>query len=257
LGIETQDNQYLPVLLNSTALYERKITKIFGLHTIDSENNVFTWGGSDTIGIPPYKGSTIYYEPILVNYTGVLSGKNISSISCGEKHTLTTDATGNVYAWGEASIGSGTCTRSYEPVMLNNSIGVLPANITAVATGTYHSLVLDSNGALYSWGNDMYLGGGVSYSVAELHPTTATLLEDMNITQIFGDAALDSNGSPYIIQTYGVVNLTRYVLGSTVAVSSSRFNFNKHSLAISSTGIMYSWGYNVDGQLVCKKQLSD
>ncbi|KAH8095638.1 hypothetical protein JL720_2954 [Aureococcus anophagefferens] len=76
-------------------------------------------------------------------------------------HTLALDDRGRVYSWGrgdEGQLGHG----AFEAVPHPRRIARLPTSVVAVGAGRTHSLALDADGAVYSWGcgDDGALGHG-------------------------------------------------------------------------------------------------
>jgi alpha-tubulin suppressor-like RCC1 family protein len=95
------------------------------------------------------------------------------------------------------------------------------AKVVAIAAGAYDSLALTSSGAVYAWGYnaDGELGNGKTAS------------SDVPVkVKLPGKATAIAVGG----NLYGV--------GGTIAGPG-------HGLALTSSGSVYAWGYNVDGQL--------
>ncbi|KAM0861517.1 hypothetical protein ACQ4PT_045837 [Festuca glaucescens] len=83
----------------------------------------------------------------------------VSAVAAGEAHTLALTCNGEVYSWGRGTFGRlGTGREADEQV----PTAVVPAaavggggqrpRFAAVAAGAYHSLALDDEGSLWSWG---------------------------------------------------------------------------------------------------------
>jgi len=144
---------------------------------------------------------------------------NAQSIGTGSgSYTIAAKSDGTVYTWGAnyfGQLGNGnTGTSSNVPVAVNTS-GVLNGKtITQVAAGRSCSIALASDGTVYTWGNNAFgqLGNG-------------------NYT--------DSN-VPVAVITSGVLN------GKTITQVAAVGN---HSIALASDGTVYTWGYNLYGQL--------
>jgi hypothetical protein len=134
--------------------------------------------------------------PVAVSTSGVLSGKIITKVTAGAFHCLALDSDGIIYIWefnDKGKLGNGiTGTSSNIPVAVSTS-GLLNGKIISqISAGFDHSLVLDSEGNLYSWGNNTYgeLGNGnnsdsnvpvlVEQSLLGLLPVDDNLIDEFN-----------------------------------------------------------------------------
>jgi len=91
--------------------------------------------------------------------------------------------------------------------------------IVAIAAGEYHTIALDADGTVWTWGSSMYgqLGDGIGDTVGDY--------SDVPV-QVVGPG-----GSGY--------------LTDIVAIAAGGF----HSVALKSDGTVWTWGYNIFGQL--------
>lgn len=90
-----------------------------------------------------------------------LRGVRVVAVAARGAHTLALDDRGRVYSWGrgdEGQLGHG----AFEAVPHPRRIARLPTSVVAVGAGRTHSLALDADGAVYSWGcgDDGALGHG-------------------------------------------------------------------------------------------------
>jgi alpha-tubulin suppressor-like RCC1 family protein len=131
------------------------------------------------------------------------------AISTGWNHTLILQANGTVWAFGDNTSGDLGNGGTAPSTTPVQATG-LPS-VVAVAAGYYHSLALDSSGHVWSWGYNAQGQLGNGSSDGNPHSTP---------TQISG-------------------------LSSIVAVAAGQY----HSLALDSSGNLWSWGYNGDGEL--------
>jgi alpha-tubulin suppressor-like RCC1 family protein len=140
-----------------------------------------------------------------------------AQVAAGREFSLVLTSTGQLYAFGGNSQGeNGNGEENYEGVLTPESITLPGATGPAVqiAAGEYHSLVVTSTGQLYTFGNNHsgQLGKGTSDNSA--HPT------------------------PEAIALPGAT-------GPVVQVAAGW----EFSLALTSTGQLYSFGNDEDGQL--------
>ena len=80
-------------------------------------------------------------------------------MACGDYHTLCLIEDGSVYGWGgtlHKKVGNEKTAQNNEPRLVQGLVG---KQISFIDCGDFHSLALDSEGRLYTWG-----GGGVSYN---------------------------------------------------------------------------------------------
>ena len=96
--------------------------------------------------------------PVLVNRTGVISGKTVVAVSAGvHDHSLALCSDGTVAAWGSnygGQLGNNSTTNSSVPVLVSR-IGVLSGKtVVAVSAGGDHSLALCSDGTVAAWGKN-------------------------------------------------------------------------------------------------------
>ncbi len=130
-------------------------------------------------------------------------------IAGGDIHSLAVCGDGIARSWGSDGNGrlgdNAAIADQTSPVTVATISG-----ITAVAGGGYHSLALQSNGTVWSWGFD---GNG----------------------QLGDDAATVSKSTPVTVAT--ITNIT--------AIAAGRY----FSLALKSDGTVWSWGNDVAGQL--------
>ena len=144
-----------------------------------------------------------------------LRGVRVADIACGTGHSLVVSEGGDVYAWGWNS--KGQCglppqAANTEAVCSPTMIGsLLGMSVRGVACGAAHSLAVTANGEVLSWG----LGGSGQLGHGDYSSTP---------------------------------NPRRIMALSSEAVLGVASGFG-HSIALSRSGALYSWGWNRDGQL--------
>ncbi|PTY05044.1 hypothetical protein DB346_02215 [Verrucomicrobia bacterium LW23] len=138
---------------------------------------------------------------------------SIGAISSRGGHTLFLVAGGSVKSVGDnyfGQLGTGSRADASAP----QSVPGL-TNITAVAAGQSHSLALDSTGRVWVWGSNAS-----------------------------GQLGLGAPGSPgYVPESTAPVPLAD--LANVVAIAAGQ----RHSVALTSDGHVYTWGEGKDGQL--------
>ncbi len=122
-----------------------------------SDGSVASWGGNANGQLGNNSGVQSS-QPVLVDVSGVLSGKSVVSIQAGGYHNLALCSDHSLVAWGrnfEGQVGDNSAdNQRLAPVAVITS-GVLSGKIiTAVATGAYHSVALCSDGTAAAWGSN-------------------------------------------------------------------------------------------------------
>ncbi|KAN0029294.1 hypothetical protein ACTFIV_011183 [Dictyostelium citrinum] len=90
-----------------------------------------------------------------------LSNKRIKSIACGTHHSLAMDDLGQVYSWGNGASGRLGLGDDFKIVStptlitVTNRLG-LNEIATAIAAGCDNSMILGSNGDVYSFGSNLH-----------------------------------------------------------------------------------------------------
>jgi alpha-tubulin suppressor-like RCC1 family protein len=188
-----------------------------GFHTValSSVGQVYAWGLNNQGQIGDGTSGTNRLSPISVDTTGALNGKIIINIAAGAFHTIALSSSGQLYAWGsndQGQIGDGTnVTYRLSPV----SIATNGKVFSSVSAGAYYSMALSLSGQVYAWGNNNY-------------------------GQI-GDGTYGTNRlSPVPVDVSGVLNGKRIS-----AIGCGLY----HATAVSSTGSVYTWGVNDQGQI--------
>ena len=121
-----------------------------------SDGTLYAWGYNNK-GQLGNNSTTDSHVPVAVDMSGILSGKTITSITAGYRHSVALASDGTVYAWGQnynGQLGNNSTTDSHVPVAVYTS-GVLSGKtITEVSAGPYHTVALASDGTVYTWGKN-------------------------------------------------------------------------------------------------------
>lgn len=139
----------------------------------------------------------------------------ITMVAGGYQHSIALKNDATVWTWGlngNGQLGDGTsgspANDKATPVQANlTALGA--RTVTAIAAGSWHSLVLCSDGTVWAWG---YNGTGQ-----------------------LGDGSITDRLTP--VQVSGLTGI--------IAIAGGR----QHSLALKNDNTMWSWGYNNRGQL--------
>jgi alpha-tubulin suppressor-like RCC1 family protein len=153
---------------------------------------------------------------------------HILAVAAAHNHSLAVSTTGQLYTFGMGhcgQLGHGTGPRNerfYTPRIVAALHGVI---VTAVSAGGRHSLVLSSEGGVYSFGSDMrgQLGQGDPSLIPDDH--------------VMGNGHTVAQYYPRQIQSLVGVEICGVSAGE------------EHSLTVSCTGSLYTFGAGSKGQL--------
>jgi len=218
LGDGTTDDAALPVAVLRTGVFaESTLTGLTGagFHTLAlaHDGKIYGWGynGDGELGDGSV-GDKLLAAP---TYMDAFAGKTVIAVAHGGLHSLALTSDGSAYAWGyngTGQLGDGTANDHSIPTAVDSS-GVLTGKVLVAVSGADdHSIALADDGTVYSWGRNDFgqLGDGTN-------------------TQRLSPVAVG-----------GVL------AGKTVVAISGG---HAHSLALTSNGDVYAWGYNQNGQL--------
>ena len=227
LGIGTMmTNSYEDIETNTSSSHPLEQIIIGGNHSslIDSTGDLWMWGdnGNGKLG----DGSD-QDRPIPINISDQendpFDEAQITQVVVGDQHSAAIDENGDLWMWGDnkyGQLGNGTNgPPSYTPInisqQINNPLG--ETRIEQVSLGHLHSAAIDEDGNLWMWGwnSRSQLGDGSTTNSST--PINISILDDEN--EIYGQT------------------ITQVALGYD------------YSGAIDSTGDLWMWGDNGNGQL--------
>lgn len=222
---------------------------------LDGTGRVWFWGG---LAGQPYAWSVPQLVPGITNITALATGPTAV-------HILAISTEGQVWAWGNnhrGKLGDGTTLTRSTPVPV---LGLSDA--VAVAVGGDHSVALTRDGGVWTWGSNVSyaLGYDTGGSPQRLTPTRVPGLPPMVAIAAGGlhTLALGGDGTVWAwgdnIAGQGGLHtqpdgsfrsaLPEPVpvpgISGVVAIAAG----DLHSLALTSDGTVWAWGYNRDGQL--------
>ena len=212
----------------------------FLLHTCVSLLKVECWGRNYYGQLGNGESSTtIATQP--VSAIGLPAG-NITSISVGYQYTCAVVdgrdrrdgayANSSAWCWGynnNGQLGDGTVSTRYLPVKVKN----LAANVTQIVAGWYATCAVLAEGSVHCWGYNNYGYRGDGSSNLYVGSSTDALLPQ-RVQGLGVEIHYDENHGTVRKETD--VQVTQIAMGEY------------HVLALTSTGKVYSWGYNYYGQ---------
>ena len=151
------------------------------------------------------------------------------SISCGNEHTLILTTNKEVYGIGSNEDGvlgcNDTTLKTYRPLLIHfGEKDEYTKKIVQISSGTIHNLALTENGKVFSWGAAM--GGQLGHD-------EKFLIKNSNGKKNY------YLSKPSIISTLN----DKKIIISKISCGEA------HSIGMSNTGSVYSWGFGSNGQL--------
>lgn len=142
---------------------------------------------------------------------GDVAGVNVSGVACGGAHSVVATEDGRVFSFGLNDRGQLGHSQM-DPFVSTPEEVLIPEDIVSVAAGHYHSLALDRNGNIWSWGSNDQGQLGLGANVGRIwEPRLVTAIRDTVISEIAAGAS--------------------------------------HSLAVSKNGELFTWGEGDSGRL--------
>ncbi len=190
------------------------------------------------------------------------AGTKITSVRGGCNHSVALTTKGHVWAWGfnnHGQLGDGTTTHSDTPVRIRFATGT---KITSVRAGCDFSIAITTKGHVLAWGQDGdgQLGdGGTNDSDTPVRVRLPAGTKVKSITAGADDAlAISTRGRLYAWGANAdgeIGNGTTTDADTPVRVSLPAGTRTKivsaggrHTLALSTAGQLYAWGYNGKGE---------
>lgn len=238
---------------------------------ITTTGDLWTWGNHDY-------GQTGHNQNIPTNITNLFTlseAETLERVFLGWEHTAVLTSFNQLYMFGRNDVGQlGTNTNNHlnQPINITPSFSLAPnETIVEVALGWGHSLALTSSGRLFTWGkNDSgQLGDGSNLNAFTPKDITSRLrlaLNDQIILIAAGSshsALLTKEGRLFLWgrNVYGQVGDQNNTSKNNPVEITSSFNLTTnekiisialgwgHSVALTSNGRLFTWGFNTFGQL--------
>jgi alpha-tubulin suppressor-like RCC1 family protein len=222
---------------------------------LKSDGTAWAWGdnGNGQLGNGTTNAS---YVPIQVsNLTGV------TAMAVGVSHNVAIKSDGTIWGWGlntDGEVGTaGPATQTATPTIVPGLTGT----IIAISARKSHALALKSDGTVWTW-NDTTPGqisDGVTVTGSSL-PIQITGLSNIIAVASGGyhNLALRNDGTVWSwgLNNYGqlgngttplaqIPQQVTGITGTVTAIACSSYS----SLALDSTGYVWTWGHNSNGEL--------
>jgi alpha-tubulin suppressor-like RCC1 family protein len=190
-----------------------------------------------------------------------LSGVHVCAVSAGHHHSLVLSADGTVYSCGfgfSAALGHGSNEDRWTPSVIRGLQGV---HVVGLAAGIDHSLALESDGKVRSWGNGVHGQLGHGTQDTQLAPHAIETLENVRLCAVAAgngySLVLGVNGEVY---SFGKGNSGRLGHGDEEnQMTPKRIEMDDpvravaaghaHSMLLCPSGAVYSFGWGAGGRL--------
>jgi len=227
---------------------------------LKNDGTVWAWGNNQhgRLGNGSFIASR---TPVQVQDSTTTFLNNVIAISTGNNFTIALKNDGTVWGWGDNNFNQlGDGNRSGQRIRAIQ-VHVL-SSIIAIASGDMHSIALDSNGRVWTWGWNTYgqLGNG-TYSVSTLYVPFGV----QNLNNVTAIAAGGSHTAVVVnndsVMAWGQNQSGQLGINSLVdnRTSPTETPYNtdvvsvaagiNHTVALRNNGSVWSWGGNGSGQL--------
>ncbi|WP_303968692.1 Ig-like domain-containing protein [Sporosarcina ureae] len=243
-------------LENGNRLLNIKAIAAGGYHSValDSKGNVWTWGSNTFKQLGHSPKNAINENPEMISGLS-----NIVAIAAGDYHSLAVDDNGHVWSWGRNKYGQvGMKPDKMGETIVPERIASLNG-IIAVSAGSEHSVALQDNGNVWTWGSNEYgqLGNGETTNInfePKLVPGLTSIMEisagnnhtvalKQDRTSMFawgsnsygqlGDGGREMKLLPVLLE--GIQDIKNIAAG------------DNHTSVIKEDGSVWAWGRNTSG----------
>lgn len=234
---------------------------------LTDKGRLFTWGTfRDSQGVMGHSGREIMQERASI--LSELSHLKIVKIAAGANHLVALTQEHLLYTWGcgeQGQLGRRVLER-------HKLLGLRPTNVTPrhgrsqvkigkVVCGSYHTLAISQDDAVYAMGLNNY--GQLGLGDHEPRPNAERIEKQWRVVDVAAgehhSLALDDQGILYSFGRHdfgqlGIQGLSERAMNSphpipTLHAITSMAVGGNHNLAVDKDGIVYSWGYGEMGQL--------
>ncbi|XP_021900332.1 ultraviolet-B receptor UVR8 isoform X2 [Carica papaya] len=231
-------------------------------HTIafsDKHMEVYSWGWGD-FGRLGHGNSSDLFTPQPIK---ALNGLPIKQIACGDSHCLAVSMEGEVQSWGRnqnGQLGLGTTEDSLVPQKIQAFQGI---RIKMVAAGAEHTAAVTEDGELYGWGWGRYGNLGLGDRNDRLIPEKVSATDGEKMVMVAcgwrHTISVSSSGGLYTYgwSKYGQLghgDFEDHLVPHKLEALSKSFISQiaggwRHTMALTSDGKLYGWGWNKFGQV--------
>ncbi|CAL1300518.1 unnamed protein product, partial [Larinioides sclopetarius] len=213
---------------------------------LNADGRVFTWGWGVHGQLGHGNAEDIVFPKIIES----LRKKKIVSICAGQGHTVLLNRNGNVYTFGcgmFGQLGTGSVLKQSHPQLVS-----IPERIKLIATGHFHVLAVSRINKVYTWGcNPQALRLQAQNSRRARHHGANHNSSSPNHSS---SAVMVNNSLHRATHVNGTIQQS-HLLPNLVNISSIDDTIiqlscgSHHSVLITASGKIFSWGRNSEGQI--------
>ena len=255
LGIGSREDRLTPTRVSTKEKFVAIAAGGYHSLALTASGEVYTWGRNHVgqLGI----GNTNNDQLIP---TKVRSDKRFVAIAAGGWHSMALTAFGELWTWGGndyGQLGIGNTQNQLTPIQVSDG-----NTFVAIGAGWDRSVALTSSGGLWTWGRNDYGQLGIGSSTDQHQPTQVSSDEAfvaiapgkwhcmaLTVSGEWWAWGRNDWGQLGIGHTnYAQTRPTKVLAQghqSFVAAAAGGF----HSLAVTHSGELYTWGWNYNGQL--------
>ena len=262
LGQGNTTNYSSPVLVKLGTSFTQVGVAYGSMYALSTTNILTEWGLNTSyqfgVGNATNVSSLTGVSPV---YYGPATGVSFSTVSFAGGHSAAISTIGQLYTWGYNQYGQlgnlSTSNTSYAVVTTSGSWSV-------VTTSANYTMAIASNGTLWAWGQSTQ-----GYSLGYTNPTSASspiqvpgsatyiavvtdaqgwvtsAMAANNVVYQWGTATGSGDALAYSGTTLNPTYSLATAIGTYSTIACGYFNM----LGITSTGVLYSWGRDTNGQV--------
>ena len=187
--------------------------------SLTSLGRVFTWGNNSQGQLGDDTTTNRTTPTDITSQFLLTEGETIISLSLGYYHSSALTSTGRVFTWGvngQGQLGDGTTTNRTTPTDITSRFSLTEGEtIISLSLGSYHSSAITSTGRVFIWGRNSQFQ--------------------------LGDGTTSNRTTPTDITSHFLLTEGETIISLSLAIN--------HSSALTSTGRVFTWGHNSEGEL--------
>ncbi len=187
--------------------------------SITSSNQIFAWGRNDYGELGDGTTNSQISPVEITSQFDLNEGETIIQIIAGAFHSFAITSDNRIFAWGlntSGQLGNNTVINSSVPLDITSQFNLsIDETIIFIVSNWSHNLALSSDGRVFAWGSNIW--GNIG------NDTTINQTTPLDITSRFG------------------------LIGEETVIDVEVSDY--HSVALTSTGRVFTWGTNSSGQL--------